>query len=228
MLTDKQKNDLEIRNDKNVSPRRRADVVHRYTGKLEDRLNDIADINYLLRELPSSNVKKIVSYGHVYKALELVEELLGILDPAPIEEDREGVWQYVKIYRIINIKGIEGMKYDAKAAKKGRESNQEALKVSFPASEDEIQNYQKLSKIVDRIKNFLDDDLRIDSPKYKFKSPPKYTLQEFGEIISKIAEERGQLYQVKTVSSIYTSADNNSRNEILDKIDDKVKDSIKG
>jgi hypothetical protein len=196
MLTDEQKRDLETRNVEGVTARRRADIVHRFTGKLNDRLDGLNDINYLINELPDSSIKNTVSKEHLFSAFKLVENLLEILYPIYLRGIGNEDLKYVKTYSIKDIKGLRGMMYYSKEMNKNDSNNIERVRITFPATEYEIEIHNEMEKHKNIVNNII----------YGLRKEKKevYSLPEFSKIINEIAARRGQIYEIET---IYSSAE---------------------
>ncbi|MFZ3093260.1 MAG: hypothetical protein WA127_05520 [Methanothrix sp.] len=82
-----------LRNRENLKSKKRADTTYRLRNQLQKKLDILADIKFLLQELPPS--KNEISQEHLENAMSIVESLATILDPWPVVDTEEnGLWKY--------------------------------------------------------------------------------------------------------------------------------------
>lgn len=141
------------------------------------QLDSIGDLLLVLKELPDDQLKKIISPSQAYEAMQVVEKLIELLEPASIEA-KDG--KPHRVYRFNVVGKVSDMP----------DNTETMVKVSFPAKNEEVE----LSTYI-----AIHTDIMVDSLKALPEKP--ITVKDFNKKVlpqmAKIAMERGQLYQVE-------------------------------
>jgi len=98
-LSKKQKNDLKSLN--KLDSQSRATVNYKIRNKLEDELDGLEDIEFMLSRLPRDHAKKAVKDRHVAKAMKILLTLLDLREFKRVRQNTPGEDGYV-------IKGVRG------------------------------------------------------------------------------------------------------------------------
>lgn len=73
-----------------LDPRERADFTFRILKKVTTLLDDISEVNAVLRTIPFKSQKKVFKEEHIDLIFDLLERILIGLDYAPIVKDQDG------------------------------------------------------------------------------------------------------------------------------------------
>jgi hypothetical protein len=92
-LSKKQKNDLKSLN--KLDSQSRATVNYKIRIKLEDALDGLEDIQFMLSRLPREHAKKAVKDNHVAKAMSILLELLDLREFKRVRQNSQGEEGYV-------------------------------------------------------------------------------------------------------------------------------------
>lgn len=163
-LTPLQKERMEEYND--LSPQKRATFNFRIADKVNTFLDDVSEVNQVLEILPFKYRQKAIEEDHLDYIFDLLEEMLSVLDFAPLVPDKKGE----KLYKV---KGL------FIAPKGGGEMGK--YQSTLPATKDDIRNRDYLELRLKRLALFTQAKVTID----EFR-PREY----FGDLAD-IAEKEG-------------------------------------
>jgi hypothetical protein len=92
-LSKKQKTDLKSLN--KLDSQSRATVNYKIRTKLEDELDGLEDIEFMLSRLPRDHAKKAVTDKHVVKAMKILLELLDLREFKRVRQEAVGEEGYI-------------------------------------------------------------------------------------------------------------------------------------
>jgi hypothetical protein len=177
-LTPIQKERLVNRNlDEYANVKRANDYLVRQYVK--NCLNDLEEVLWILDILPSKQLDKLFKPKDIQRLELLEEKILEHFDFKPTEGD--------KVVLHFNVKGVYT----------DPDIDHAPMKVSFPASPDEIELTTYVATHADIIRSSL--------VQLSHQDEHIYSIREFNKKMAKIAEERGQIYQVEPESFAYFS-----------------------
>ena len=141
------------------------------------QLNSIADLLSVLEAIPEEQLKKIVTPEHAKKAMQVVEKLVELLEPASIEikDDKPHI-----VHRI----NIVGKVFDLP------ENAESIVKITFPARPEEVELSTYVAIHADIMRQRLQE---LPMKKVTIKD---YNRKLFPQL-AKTALERGQLCQIE-------------------------------
>ena len=163
-----------IFNYENLNATDKKNLNFRLKKKQNEIIETISDINMLLKNLHNSPIEVSISHEHLYEAKNLIENILKMLDAAPIIDSDEA-YKKVKKFR------IEDPDNPGEA---------KTVTVSREATKEEISINNCLTDLSKTIEKYIKLDLSVSTLS---------SIEEFNEILPPLQEEaanKGKILEV--------------------------------
>jgi hypothetical protein len=183
MLTNIQKKTFQDLEDGKLTTKQKADFYYRLSGILKNDLEGLEDITHLLDELPPSYLEKIDYRKAALDAIDLLENLIQKLGPAPVSaHDDKGIRHVIRHYNV-----------DLGSSLPGSKGATAHIKTSYEPSKEEIVFFNQLMGHIGRLEGAI---------AHNEHDPRVYTPDEFNQVVLPALKARGKNFQAETTSIV--------------------------
>lgn len=148
----------------NLKPKEKATFTFRILEKVNIFLDDVKEVNRVLKKIPIKSHKKAFKDEHLYGLFDLIEKTIIGLDVMPIETDPQTGTAYV---------------YGEFEATPGKGNTIGVYKFTRPATDEEFARWEGISAQIKRLQ-----ELVAEPRKY----PDKLTFNEFRNMVESMSK----------------------------------------